>query len=393
MSVFAGLKVLDLSRVLAGPSCGQLLADLGADVIKIEDLQGDENRHWMPVVDGRGANFFSVNRGKRGLTLNLKSDKGKAILAKLVIDADVLIDNFLPATADRLGLNHDRLMAQNSHLIHASITGYGNRGPMTNRPGYDNMLQAFSGQMDMTGEPDGGPCRLGTSVIDLGTGMIAFAGICAALYARIAGVASGQHVEVSLLQTAIAQLGYHFTAYTMAGAVPERAGSAVWHIVPYQAFQTGDGWMLAGANNDPAWKRMAAAMGISGLAEHPDYATAAARVRNRVVLIALLEPLFRQKMNAEWLTILDAANIPCSPVLTMAEAIEHPQVAAMGLVQEVADGRGGTMRLCGPPLSMSGTPMTAGRRPPDLGEHTNEVLAELGMSDGEIEILRQEGIV
>jgi crotonobetainyl-CoA:carnitine CoA-transferase CaiB-like acyl-CoA transferase len=220
MTALTGTRVLDLSRVLAGPSCGQLFADMGADVIKIEDREGDENRRWLPVVDGRGANFWSVNRGKRGMTLNLKSPRGQEILKRLVERADVLIENFPPSTAERLGLSWPQLSAINPDLVHVSITGYGSRGPYANRPGYDNMLQAFSGMMAMTGEGDRGPARLGPSVIDMGTGMLAFAGACAALLARAQGKARGQHVEASLMQTALAQLGYHFTARTMAGVVP-----------------------------------------------------------------------------------------------------------------------------------------------------------------------------
>lgn len=394
MTALAGIKVLDLSRVLAGPSCGQLFADMGADVIKIEDREGDENRRWLPVVDSRSANFMSVNRGKRGITLNLKSPIGQEVLARLVRRSDVLIENFPPETAARLGLSWETLSAINENLIHLSITGYGSRGPLRNRPGYDNMLQAFSGMMAMTGEADAGPARLGPSVIDMGTGMLAFAGACAALLARTQGRTKGQHVEASLLQTAVAQLGYHFTAYTMAGVVPQRTGSAVWHIVPYQAFRTADGWLLAGATNDAAWARLAETIGMADLITNPLYVDARGRSDRREELIALISPKFLTHSTAEWVTLLDAARVPCSPVQDVAQVLAHPQLAAMNMVHEVDDGRGGTVKLAGVPLSMSGTPPQPGRRPPELGEHTESVLRdELGYSPEQIASMRaQEAI-
>jgi len=389
-----GVRVLDLSRVLAGPSCAQLMADMGAEVLKIEDRQGDENRRWIPVVEGRASNFWSVNRGKRGITLNLKSDRGQEILAELVRQSDVLIENFPPATASRLGLAHERLIAINPDLIHVSVTGYGSRGPLRERPGYDNMLQAFTGMMAMTGEADRGPARLGPSVIDLATGMLAFGGVCAALFARAEGRARGQHIETSLLQSGIALLGYHLTAYTMAGAIPGRTGSAVWHIVPYQNFRTRDGWLLVGANNDGAWQRLCAVLEASDLAADPAYATAAGRVARREELVAKLEPLFAPRPTAEWVERLDAVRIPCSPVHDIAEVLAHPQLEAMGLLHRVDDGHGGEVTLCGTPLGMSATPPVPGARPPELGEHTEAVLRErLGLSDAEIEDLRREEVI
>jgi crotonobetainyl-CoA:carnitine CoA-transferase CaiB-like acyl-CoA transferase len=394
MTALAGMRVIDVSRVLAGPSCAQMFADMGADVIKVEDITGDENRRWLPIVDGRSGNFMSVNRGKRGITLNLKSPRGQEVLARLVKRADVLIENFPPETARRLGLSWENLSSINDRLVHVSITGYGSRGPLKDRPGYDNMVQAFSGMMAMTGEADRGPARLGPSVIDMGTGAFAFAGACAALVAREQGKAKGQHVEVSLLQTGLAQLGYHFTAYTLAGMVPQRTGSAVWHMVPYQAFRTADGYVLAGATNDAAWVRMAEALGVPELGTDPRYAGAQGRSERREELIALLEPLYLQHTTDEWVAILDAAKIPCSPVQDVAQALAHPQVAALGMIHEVPDGRGGTLRLCGVPVEMSATPPRPGGRPPDLGEHTESVLRDdLGYGMDDISALRAEGAI
>ena len=394
MSAFSGIRVLDLSRVLAGPSCGQLLADFGADVIKVEDVGGDENRKWAPVIDGESTNYLSVNRGKRGMTLNLKSAAGREILADLVLKSDVVIDSFLPAVAKRLGVDDPTLRALKPDLIHATISGYGHEGPLAGKPGYDLMLQAFSGMMAMTGDRDGGPIRAGASFIDMATGMLAFSGVSAALYARLAGKADGQHIQVSLLETAVALLGYHVPAYTLAGKLPPRDGSGVWHIVPYQAFATRDGYVLAGATNDATWQRLCTALGASDLAANPAYATSAQRIENREPVITALSKIFATCETAHWVGLLDAANVPCSPVNDIGQTLNHPQVAAMKMVLDVARQTGGTMRLVGVPLNLSATPATPGSAPPRLGEHTDEILTkELGLDATRIAALRQEGAI
>ena len=394
MGVFSGIRVLDLSRVLAGPSCGQLLADFGADVIKVEDVGGDENRKWAPVVDGESANYLSVNRGKRGMTLNLKSPAGQEVLAALVARSDVVIDSFLPAVAQRLGVDDERLRAIRPDLVHVTISGYGHEGPLASRPGYDLMLQAFSGMMAMTGERDGGPIRAGASFIDMATGLLAFSGVSTALYARLAGQAAGQHIRVSLLETAIALLGYHIPAYTLAGKLPPRDGSGVWHIVPYQAFRTRDGYVLAGATNDAAWQRLCQAIDAPELGANPAYATTVLRIENRTPVIAALSAIFLTRETAAWVKRLDAANVPCSPVNDIAQALEHPQVQAMGMVLDVADRNGRPLRLAGVPLNLSATPAEPGGAPPRLGEHTDTILKrELGLSDEKISALRKEGAI
>ena len=394
MTAFSGVRVLDLSRVLAGPSCGQLLADFGADVIKVEDVGGDENRKWAPVVDGESANYLSVNRGKRGMTLNLKSAAGQEILTGLVARSDVVIDSFLPAVAERLGVGDARLRAIKPDLIHVTISGYGHDGPLASKPGYDLMLQAFSGMMAMTGERDGGPIRAGASFIDMATGMLAFSGVSAALYARLAGKADGQHIRVSLLETAVALLGYHVPAYTLAGKLPPRDGSGVWHIVPYQAFATQDGYVLAGATNDAAWQRLCTAIGAGALAANPAYATTALRIENREPVIEALAGIFATRKTAAWVTLLDAANVPCSPVNDLAQTLAHPQVQAMQMVLDVAHRTGGTLRLAGVPLNLSATPAKPGGAPPSLGEHTDGILKEeLGFDDDRIATLRKEGAI
>lgn len=394
MTAFSGIRVLDLSRVLAGPFCGQMLADFGAEVIKVEDVGGDENRRWAPVIDGQSANFLSVNRGKRGLTLNLKSAAGQEILAGLVRKADVVVDSFLPAVAERLGVDDARLRALRPDLVHATVSGYGHEGPLAGKPGYDLMLQAFSGMMAMTGDPDGGPVRAGASFIDMATGLLAFSGIASALYARQAGKAGGQHIRVSLLETAVALLGYHVPAYTLGGKVPPRDGSGVWHIVPYQAFATQDGHVLAGATNDAVWRRLCAAIGAADLAADPTLATAALRIENRDRVIAALAAIFATRTTGAWVEVLEAANVPCAPVNTLAETLAHPQVAAMKMVLDVARRDGGSMPLVGVPLNLSATPAAPGGAPPQLGEHTDIILrTELGFDAARIAALREEGTI
>ena len=394
MTAFAGLRVLDLSRVLAGPFCGQMFADFGADVVKVEAREGDENRRWEPVVGDGSANFASVNRGKRAMTLDLKCPEAQALLERLVARSDVLIDSFLPATAHRLGLDHARLRGINPRLIQVSISGYGDAGAWRNRPGYDNMLQAFTGMMAMTGERDGGPCRAGASFIDMATGSFAFAGASAALYALKAGHAQGQHVKVSLLETGMAMLGYHVTGYTMAGKLPTREGSGVWHIVPYESFETASGPLLVGATNDAAWRKLCHALEAPALAAETRFATIAGRLAHRAAVVAAVADILRRESRETWIARFDAAGVPCAPLNELPEALSHPQVAATEMLVDVPDGRGGSLRLVGVPVKMSETPGRVGARPPGVGEHTDEILGGwLGLDAAEVERLRAAGAI
>jgi len=392
--VFDGIRILDLSRVLAGPHCGQLFADFGAEVIKVEDVGGDENRRWEPVIEGQSANYASVNRGKRGMTLNLKHPEGQAILHALVAKSDVVIDSFLPDTAARLGVDDAALRALNPDLVHVTISGYGDVGPMRDRPGYDLMLQAFSGMMSITGEPGGAPVRAGPSLIDMTTGVLAFSGAACALYARLAGTSGGQHVKVSLLETAFSLLGYHVVDCAASGVQPVKGGSGVWHLVPYQAFRTRDGWVLTGATNDASWRRMCVVLGIADFGLRAEFATALDRIRNRDALIARLASIFATHDTGHWVGLLEAARLPCAPVNELRQAIAHPQVAATGMVVEVDDSAGVRRRLVGNPINLSATPARMGCAPPYLGEHTRQILErELGFDTERIEHLRRAGAI
>ncbi len=391
--VYAGIRVLDLSRVLAGPYCGQFFADFGASVIKVEDIDGDENRHWAPMLDGQSANYLSVNRGKRGMTLDLKSTDGQEILRGLVARSDVVIDSFLPDAAVRLGVDDAALRGIRPDVIHVTISGYGDAGPMRGRPGYDLMLQAFTGMMSITGEPGGGPIRAGASVIDMTTGILAFAGASSALFARQRG-AGGQHVKVSLLETGIALLGYHAVDVAATGEQPQRGGSGVWHLVPYQAFPTRDGWILAGATNNDTWRRLCTALGDATLSDRPEYRSAHDRIEHRAGLVAELDAIFRTRDTSDWIVRLDAARVPCSVIHDVPGALAHPQVAAMQMMLDVPEAGGTHRRLPGVPIKLSATPAAPGAAPPKLGQHTDEILAqELGYDTQRIDALRTRRVI
>jgi crotonobetainyl-CoA:carnitine CoA-transferase CaiB-like acyl-CoA transferase len=392
MKVLDGIRVVDLSRVLAGPHCAQLLADFGANVIKVEAPGGDENRSWPPHgPDGQSANFASVNRGKRSLVLDLKTQPARAILHRLVRDADVLIHSFLPDTAARLGISLGHLRADNPRLVVATISGYGAEGPLADKRGYDLMVQAFSGAMSTTGTPGGSPIRCGVSFIDMSTGISLYAGIVTALLARTR-TGQGTWVSGSLLETAVALLGYHAVAWMQAGVLPVPQGSGSGHLVPYQAFQCEDGYMLAGAPNDAAWTRFCIALEWPELANDQRFHGNVARVEQRAILIPMLEDRFRRRPVAYWVARFEAAAVACSPINTVDQVMAHPQVLANAMRVTARDADGIDRDLVGTPFKLAEGGGVAPTAAPALGADTIAVLTDwLGLSVTDIDRLRADG--
>jgi crotonobetainyl-CoA:carnitine CoA-transferase CaiB-like acyl-CoA transferase len=392
MKVLQGIKVVDLSRVLAGPYCAQLLADFGADVIKIESPEGDENRRWPPIgPDGQSANFGSVNRGKRSLTLNLKNDAARGILRDLTVQADVLIHSFLPDTAARLGISMEALREANPRLILCTISGYGALGPLAEKRGYDLMVQAFGGAMSTTGIVGGPPVRCGVSFIDMSTGISCYSGVVTALLGR-EKTGLGTWVRGSLLETAVSLLGYHAVAWMATGTLPEPQGSGSWHLVPYQAFRCADGFMLAGAPNDGAWTRFCDALDWPDLARDPRFQGNAARVEQRGTLVPLLEERFGRHPVAYWVERFEAKSVACSPLQTVDQVMTHPQVLANALRIQAADADGTPRDLVGTPFKLAEGGGTAATAAPRLGADTDAILADtLGLSATKIAELRGSG--
>jgi len=386
----AGLRVLDFSRVVAGPLCGLYFTDLGAEVIKVEAPGGDENRRWEPTLAGTSAGFFYLNRGKRGMTLNLKSAAGQEVLRTLVASADVLIQSYLPADSAALGLSHDRLMEMNPRLIHISISAYGTTGPMRDHPGYDLLAQAFTGIMSMTGEADGPPSRAGASVVDISTGMLAFGHAMSALYARAVGRAGGENVQASLLQSGLELMSTHIANLAIGGAEPRRQGSGLWNLVPYQAFKAADGWVLIGVTNDPAWLRFCAAAELGDLAENPAYATAKGRIDNRQAIVDRIHERVEAMTVAEVVTLLEPARIPVSPINTLSQVLQHEQVEAIGTMVPIAGLDEGDARVVGRPVNFATPYAQPVRAAPALGEHNEQILAELGYAPAQLLALREQ---
>jgi crotonobetainyl-CoA:carnitine CoA-transferase CaiB-like acyl-CoA transferase len=389
-----GIRVLDLTRALSGPFATMILGDLGADVIKVEDTwHGDDTRRWGPPFQGDDAAYFlSVNRNKRGLSVNLKEPEGRGIVKRLAAASDVMIENFRPGTAARLGLGYDELARRNPRLIYASISGYGQTGPSASLPGYDAVAQAVSGMMSVTGEPDGEPVRGGTSLADTGAGMWAVIGILAALHAREAS-GRGQLVDVSLLDGQVAWLTYVAGKYFATGVTPGRHGSAHESLTPYQVLPTADAPLMVAVGSDRLWRRFAEAIGHADLAEDPRFATNPDRVRNRDTLIPLITEALSGRSCAEWTERLNEAGVPAGPVNTVPAALEHPQVTAREMVTEIEHPVAGTVRMLGSPIKLSAQPAAIRRPPPVLGQHTAEILAEAGYSAADISELRDAGVV
>jgi crotonobetainyl-CoA:carnitine CoA-transferase CaiB-like acyl-CoA transferase len=389
-----GIRVIDLSRVLAGPLCGQMLADMGAEVIKVEAPAGDENRQWGPMNPaGHSCNFMSVNRGKRGITLNLKTEAARQVLEGLLAKADVLLHSFLPDTARSLGIDEQALRARHPQLVVAGISAFGAQGELADRPGYDALLQAFSGIMSITGERDGPPVRSGVSFVDMATGVMAYCGVLTALMGRQHS-RQGEVVHVSLLETAVSMLGYHGVGWLQAGVLPRREGSGLWHLVPYQCFRCQDGEVLTGALNDHTWIKLCRAVERPDLERDAELATNAGRVARRAEVVAEFEKIFASGTVAYWRDRLEAGGVPVAPLHTIDEALTHPQCLANELVVEVDGPEGQPLKLLGSPFKVGPGPNHAPRRPPLLGEHSDEVLHELlGMDAARIEALRAQGAI
>jgi crotonobetainyl-CoA:carnitine CoA-transferase CaiB-like acyl-CoA transferase len=396
------VRVLDLSRVLAGPWAGQNLADLGAEVIKVERPKtGDDSRAFGPpwVKDGEGrdtrdsAYFTSANRGKKSMTLNIAAPQGQAIVRELAARCDVLIENYKHGDLARYGLAYEDLRRVNPGLIYCSLTGFGQTGPYRERPGYDFMIQGMGGMMSVTGEPDGAPQRAGVPVADIITGMYASIAICAALAHR-AQTGAGQHLDLALLDSQIALLAYQNTNYFATGTPPRRIGNLHPNIVPYQPFRTADGDVIIACGNDNLYRKFCAAAGCPELAEDPRFASNGKRVENRAELTRLLAEVFRKRSTRDWVELLEAAGVPNGPINDIAQVFEEPQVKARGVRIELPHSSGAMLPMVASPMRFSETPLEYRRAPPLLGEHTDEVLRGLlGKSAAQIAALRAEQVI
>ena len=387
-----GIRVLDVTQVMAGPFCAMMLADLGAGVIKVEPPAGDSTRQ-MPGASGTDSpSFNAVNRGKRSVVLNLKTAQGRDVFARLARTSDIVVENYRPGVMTSLGLDYAALSAANPRLIYASISGYGQTGPQRGRGGFDLIAQGVSGIMSVTGEPGGPPVKAGVPVTDLGAGLFALVGILAALEHRHR-TGAGQLIDTSLVDAGVALSVWEATEYFSGAGVPTALGSAHRMNAPYQAIRCADGYITLGAANQRLFQRLCDVLGASEWAADESFADNASRVKNRKALAERIEAITAIRPRAHWLSLLEANDIPCGPINDYAQVFADPQVQAREMVVETEHPTLGHLRALGSPIKMSATPPDVSRRAPQLGEHTDEVLAEAGFGAAEIASMRAAGAI
>ena len=392
-----GLRVLDLTRVLAGPTCTQMLGDLGAEVIKIERPEaGDDTRGFAPPFvpnTKESAYFVGVNRNKKSVTLDIAKPEGQAIIHKLLEHCDILVENFKVGALAKYGLGYEQLAKTHPRLIYCSITGFGQTGPYAPRPGYDALIQAMGGVMSLTGEPNGSPQKVGVPVADLFAGLYGCIGILAAVNHRNS-TGQGQQIDIGMLDTHVAWLANQGMNYLATGENPPRLGNQHPNIAPYQEFPTKDGYIILAVGNDPTFERFCKAFGQEALLADPRFATNPIRVQNRQLVTDTLTPVMKSKTTAEWIDALEALKIGCGPINTLEQVFADPHVQAREMVVEMAHGSGETVKVIANPVKLSATPPSYRSAPPVLGEHTNAVLGDvLKMSAAEIAALKDKGIL
>ncbi len=394
MTALQGVRVLDLTRVLAGPFCTLMLGDYGADVIKIElPGTGDDTRQWAPSVGGQSGYFLSINRNKRSLTLNFKKPQAIQIFLKLAQDADVVVENFTPGVTSRLGIDYEAVRGVNPRIVYCSISGFGQDGPYRARPAYDQIVQGMSGVMSVTGEADGDPVKVGVAVADIGSGMWAAFAIMAALYHReVHG--QGQYIDVAMLDGQVAWLTYQAANYFASGRPPGRLGTAHPNLAPYQAFMCQDGkYLNVAVGNDSLWEKFCQGIGREDLQRRHEFAHSGDRVKNRAVLIPLLQEHFLTRPQAQWVEALQAVGVPWGVINDLADVFSDPQVLHRQMLVEMPHPTLGSIRQTGLPIKFGLTPGSLHRPPPLLGEHNGEILRELGYSRAQIEQMAEQSVI
>ncbi len=389
-----GIKVVELAQIMAGPTCGMLLADMGADVIKVEKLPGgdDTRSYTQPSIKGESAAFMILNRNKRGIAVNLKKPGGLEVVKRLLADADVVTENYRKGTLEKLGLGYDVLEKLNPRLIYCAVSGYGRTGPYADKGGFDLIAQGFAGIMSITGEPGGPPAKSGTSIADINAGILAALGIVSALVSR-ATTGRGQRVETSLMEAAIQQTYWQSAIFFATGENSGPTGSAHILTAPYQAFPTADGWINVGGANQSNWERIVKVIGRPELAADPRFIDNSARMKNLAALTTLIAERLKTQPSREWIAQFEAAGVPVGPVNKIGDMLADPQVAAREMVIEVDHPTAGRVKTLGTPIKFSGTPGSVTRAAPLLGQHTREILESLGYSAAEVDKLEEAGAV